>query len=149
MILQQLVPWEGAPPGAPPCGHPVSAPVFSFRGPSDNYGISLHRDKLCPKAVREQAGRGPATVQTSSWQEDLCLCPTQGRACPGAGRLPCSAGNNYHSPGVCCVPTTGLLSSSDSFAAPMDCGSPGSSVHGIFQARILAWVATSSSRGSS
>ena len=24
---------------------------------------------------------------------------------------------------------------------PMDCGPPGSSVHGIFQARILEWVA--------
>ena len=32
---------------------------------------------------------------------------------------------------------------------PMDCSLPGSSVHGIFQARILVWVAISSSRGSS
>ena len=32
---------------------------------------------------------------------------------------------------------------------PMDCGAPGSSVHGIFQARILEWVVISSSRGSS
>ena len=31
----------------------------------------------------------------------------------------------------------------------MDCGPPGSSVHGVFQARILEWVAISSSRGSS
>ena len=30
-----------------------------------------------------------------------------------------------------------------------DCNPPGSSVHGIFQARILKWVAFSSSRGSS
>ena len=30
---------------------------------------------------------------------------------------------------------------------PMDCSSPGSSVHGIFQARMLEWVAISSSRG--
>ena len=30
----------------------------------------------------------------------------------------------------------------------MDCSPPGSSVHGIFQARILEWVAISSSRGS-
>ena len=29
----------------------------------------------------------------------------------------------------------------------MDCSLPGSSVHGIFQARILEWVAMSSSRG--
>ena len=32
---------------------------------------------------------------------------------------------------------------------PMDCSSPDSSVHGIFLARILEWVATSFSRGSS
>ena len=32
---------------------------------------------------------------------------------------------------------------------PLGCSLPGSSVHGIFQARILEWVAISSSRGSS
>ena len=32
---------------------------------------------------------------------------------------------------------------------PVDCSPPGSSVPGIVQARILEWVATSSSRGSS
>ena len=31
---------------------------------------------------------------------------------------------------------------------PMDCSVPGSSVHGIFQARILEWVVNSFSRGS-
>ena len=32
---------------------------------------------------------------------------------------------------------------------PIDCSPPDSSVHGILQARILQWVAISSSRGSS
>ena len=32
---------------------------------------------------------------------------------------------------------------------PMDCSLPGSSVRGIFQARVLKWVAASFSRGSS
>ena len=32
---------------------------------------------------------------------------------------------------------------------PMDCSLPGSSVHGIFQAKILEWVAISFFRGSS
>ena len=32
---------------------------------------------------------------------------------------------------------------------PMDCSPPGSSVHGILQARILEWVTLPSSRGSS
>ena len=32
---------------------------------------------------------------------------------------------------------------------PMDCTLPGSSVHGILQARILEWIAMHSSKGSS
>ena len=32
---------------------------------------------------------------------------------------------------------------------PMDCSLPGLSIHGIFQARVLEWVAISFSRGSS
>ena len=32
---------------------------------------------------------------------------------------------------------------------PVDCSPPGSSFHGIFQARVLEWVAISFSRGSS
>ena len=32
---------------------------------------------------------------------------------------------------------------------PMDCSPPGSSVHGIFQARVLEWVAIAFSGGSS
>ena len=35
------------------------------------------------------------------------------------------------------------------FCDPMDCSPPGSSVHGILQARMLEWVAMPSSRGSS
>ena len=38
---------------------------------------------------------------------------------------------------------------SDSFCDPTDCNFPGSSVHGISQARILEWVAISFSRASS
>ena len=35
------------------------------------------------------------------------------------------------------------------FCDPMDCSLLGSSVHGIFQSRILEWIATSYSRESS
>ena len=38
---------------------------------------------------------------------------------------------------------------SDSVCIPMDCSPPGSSVHGIFQARILEWVVIFYSRVSS
>ena len=42
-----------------------------------------------------------------------------------------------------------LLQSSLTLCDPMYCSLPGSSVHGILQARKLEWVATPSSRGSS
>ena len=40
-----------------------------------------------------------------------------------------------------------LLGRSDSFATPMGCSLPGSSVHGILQARILDCIAITYSRG--
>ena len=42
-----------------------------------------------------------------------------------------------------------MLSRVQLFATCMDGSPPDASVHGIFQARILEWVAISSSRGSS
>ena len=41
------------------------------------------------------------------------------------------------------------LQSCPTLCDPRDCSPPGSSVHGILQARKLEWVAISSSRGSS
>ena len=41
------------------------------------------------------------------------------------------------------------LQSCPTLCYPTDCSLPGSSIHGIFQARILQWVAISTSRGSS
>ena len=40
-----------------------------------------------------------------------------------------------------------MTQSCQTLCDPMDCSPPGSSVHGIFQARILEWVVISSSRG--
>ena len=41
------------------------------------------------------------------------------------------------------------LQSCLTLCSPLDCSPPGSSIHGILQARILEWVAISFSRGSS
>ena len=38
---------------------------------------------------------------------------------------------------------------SDALGSPMDCSPPGSSIHGILQARILEWLVIPLSRGSS
>ena len=48
---------------------------------------------------------------------------------------------------VCVHPKS--LQSCPTLYDPMDCSLLGSSVHGILQARILEWIAMSSSRGSS
>ena len=40
-------------------------------------------------------------------------------------------------------------SSSPTLCDPIDCSPPGSSVHGILQARILEWIAITFSKGSS
>ena len=44
---------------------------------------------------------------------------------------------------------TKLFQKCSTLCDPMDCNRPGSSVHGILQARILEWVPMPSSRGSS
>ena len=46
---------------------------------------------------------------------------------------------------VCCL----VVKLCPTLCNPMDYSPPGASVHGMFQARILEWVAISSSRGSS
>ena len=49
--------------------------------------------------------------------------------------------------GTCCM--LNHFSRVPIFCNPMDCSLPGSSVHGILQARILEWVAIPFSKGSS
>ena len=50
---------------------------------------------------------------------------------------------------MCCVCCAKLLQLCPTFCDPLDYSLPGSSIHGILQARILEWVAISFSRGSS
>ena len=53
--------------------------------------------------------------------------------------------SQFHLSERMCVPAQ----SYPTFCDPIDCSPPGSSVHGILQARILEWVAMPSSRGAS
>ena len=55
----------------------------------------------------------------------------------------------YKSSLTCACVRAKLLQSCLTLCDPTEHSSPGSSVHGILQARILEWVAVSSSRGSS
>ena len=81
------------------------------------------------KHMKETPGRGTEndTFQRSSHQE-----------------LPVAAFSNS---GL--ILLAKLLQSCLPLCDPMDCNPPGSSIHGIVQARILEWLAISFSRGSS
>ena len=50
---------------------------------------------------------------------------------------------------VCVCVCVCMLSHVKLLCDPMNCSSPGSSLHGIFQTRVLEWVAIPFSRGSS
>ena len=76
--------------------------------------------ELSEKAMASHSCRSSQSTELSS------VCDTAGSHC-------------------CCSVTKSCLTLSD----PMDCSPPGSSIHGIFQARTLEWVAISFSRGSS
>ena len=49
---------------------------------------------------------------------------------------------------VLCCAALSHISCVQLFVTSMDCSPAGSSLHGVFQARVLEWVAISSSRGS-
>ena len=65
------------------------------------------------------------------------------RASPRSGQPRPQASRNL------CLCVLSCFSHVQPFVTPIDHSPPGSSVHGIFQTRILEWVATPSSRGSS
>ena len=81
----------------------------------------------------------------------LCL-PVHRQWNLGCFHLPSSVNNAavnmgaFNSLGNICVRVRSAAQSCPTLCDPMHCSPPGSSVHGISQARILEWVAISSSR---
>ena len=86
-----------------------------------------------------------------------CSCPLEGKVLTTDQASPpeCVFQLSFASPsniqfcrgmGCCCYLVTKLY---PTLCDPMDCSPLGSSVHGIFQARILEWVAIPFPRGSS
>ena len=100
--------------------------------------------------------RQPAslTIRTASLRVTASLMltvaqpPSQSPCCPPLSRLvPIHPLNNIQSKGL--KVRVLVAQSRLTLCDPMDCSRPGSSVHGILQARILEWVAIPFSRGSS
>ena len=110
------------------------------------------------------------TQRQESWASRLCLTQKLRQLLPWVGkgsarREMVAVGSNENAPANVCPSwqsvvyqptvfplhgqTEGCVQSCPTLCDPMDCSPPGSSVHGILQARILEWVAISFSRGSS
>ena len=87
------------------------------------------------------------------WGSDTSSSPW--RVCSGSVMVCAQDFNRLFSRGRGCARKRGrkwnceIAQSCLTLCDPMDCSLPGSSVHGIFQARILEWVAISFSRRSS
>ena len=97
----------------------------------------------------------PAAAAAKSLQSCPTLCDPIDGSPPGSPRPWGSPGKNT---GVGCnflLQCMKVKSESEvdrscpTLIDPMDCSLPGSSLHGIFQAKVLEWVANSFSRGSS
>ena len=93
--------------------------------------------------------RGWARVGKKEDQEKGLICLSE----MGSEKVE-DEGENYRE--ICCCSSWLWLKkvklvaqSCPTLCDPMDCNPPGSSVHGILQARILEWVAIPFSRGSS
>ena len=108
----------------------------------------------CGLDIGEVHGKGPETKIMKSWRWERVLKglgqkKKQSRCVFGLG----PPGKNFpempHCMYVCvCARALSYSDVSDSLW-PVDCSPPGSSDHGILQARILEWVAISFFRGSS
>ena len=82
------------------------------------------------------------SLQPHGLQPTRLLCPWD---FPGQARMLQWVAISYSNIYVYVYGSGGLVAKScTTLCSPMDCSSPGSSVHGIFQARILEWLAISS-----
>ena len=98
------------------------------------------------KLLAVQQGTGDLTSLT----RDCCVARHGGSYFPHQGLL-CSKARGIllPSPGIEPACLKVKVQSRPILCDPMDCSLPGSSVHGIFQAIVLEWIAISFSRGSS
>ena len=120
---------------------------------SSGEATSLSEKGSFPSRVRvlvynDQAGSFAAWAQSGliAWDPVYYQCSVMGRSNPKSFK-DIKGGAEVLREGVCTCAQ--LLQSCTTHCDPVHCSPPGSSIHGILQARILEWVAISSSRGSS
>ena len=129
-LLQGIFLTQGSNPGLPLCRQTLYHLSHQGRRPRFN---------SCVRKIRWRRDRLPTPVflgfpRGSAGKESACNAGDLG-SIPGLGKSP-GKGEGYQ------LQYSGLENS-------MDCSLPSSSVHGIFQAIVLEWIAISFSRGSS
>ena len=131
---------------SPPC----RVSFFSFMGGMLVGEQSHSKTPALVSALGQSANRVGLSPQ--HWlfllhlESRLILLESLSRMCRGIGKLPTSLPPPLNKERKKESEVTQLC---PTLCDPMDCSLPGSSVHGIFQARELEWVAISFSRGSS
>ena len=128
------------------------------RNPSKTVGVARGHQRANTVKPYSQKTSQSNHIRTTAAAESLQSCPTV----PPHRRQPTRLPRPWDSPGK----NTGVgchfllqcmkVKSESEFAQscptpsdPMDCSPPGSSVHGILQAKVLEWVAISFSKRSS
>ena len=96
--------------------------------PGKNTGVGCHRLLQCMKVKSLSRVRLLTTPWTAAHQAPLSMGFSRQEHCSG---LP------FPSP----MHESEVAQSCPTLSNPMDCGPPGSSIHGIFQAGVLEWVA--------
>ena len=101
---------------------------------------------LCPLTCR----RGCVVVANGRCWQTLVLCGSGSSRPRNQSGVSCIAGGFFTNWAMKEASEWSEVSQScPTLCDPMDCRPPGSSIHGIFQARVVEWVAISFSRGSS
>ena len=124
-------------------GKPVKQIVSALAGLAAEARISM-RFQSSFTASLLYCQRGQMTLQHSRHLKS-CLKWSEAPASPCV----CVSVFSFHVYECVCMCVYKSLQSCPTLFDPLDCSPPGSSVHGILQARILEWVAMPSSKGSS
>ena len=130
-------------------GESASKPPFPLVQAHGSFPlVSTHSLPSLPPSLPPSPPRSLHLSPPPSWQPRGCFIVTFAfiSFSPKAIPLEVYPTPNHQLPNCCCCL---VAKSRPTLCGPMDCNPPGSSVHGICQARILEWVAISFSRGSS
>ena len=115
-------PTDGSPPGHP----------RPWDSPGKNTGVGYHFLLQCMKVKRESEVAQSCPLLATPWTAAYQAPPSL-----GFSRQERWSGVPFPSP----TRESEVAQSCPTLGDPMDCSLPGSSIHGIFQARVLEWGA--------